>query len=81
MIFKKKRIYYMNKETGYEGYLYGKSSFVLKNEEIGHYMHTGSRSINTFEELKEQVDDAPNFFKMILQNKDDEIVLKKYDIS
>lgn len=69
----------MNKETGYEGYLYGKSSFVLKNEELGYYMHTGSRSINTFEELKEQVDDAPNFFKMILQNKDDEIVLKKYD--
>ena len=35
-------------------------------------MHTGSRSINTFEELKELVDDAPNFFEMILQNKDKE---------
>lgn len=68
----KNKIYYKNKETGYEGYLYGESSYVLKNEELGHYMHTGSRSINTFEELKEQVDEAPKFFKMLLQNKDKE---------
>lgn len=62
-----KKIHYKNKDTGYEGYLYGESSFVLKNEELGHYMHTGSRSINTFEELKEQVDEAPKFFEMLLQ--------------
>lgn len=62
-----KKIHYKNKDTGYEGYLYGESSFVLKNEELGHYMHTGSRSINTFEELKELVDDAPKFFEMLLQ--------------
>jgi hypothetical protein len=30
-------------------------------------MHTGSRSINTCEELKKQVDEAPNFFEKILQ--------------
>lgn len=66
------KIYYKNEETGYEGYLYGESSYVLKNEELGHYMHTGSRSINTFEELKEHVDEAPKLFKMLLQIKDKE---------
>ena len=62
-----KNIHYKNEKTGFEGILYGESSLVIKNEKIGYYMHTGSRSINTFEELKEQVDEAPNFFKKILQ--------------
>ncbi|HAV89730.1 MAG TPA: hypothetical protein DCW44_00410 [Eubacterium sp.] len=66
----KNYIHYKNEETGYEGYLYGESSLVIKNEKIGYYMHTGSRSINTFEELKKQVDEAPKFFETILQDEE-----------
>lgn len=60
-----KYIHYKNEETGYEGYLYGESSLVLKNYELGHYMHTGSRNINTYDELKELVDSEPIFVKTI----------------
>lgn len=62
-----KNIHYKNEETGFEGTLYGESSLVIKNEKIGYYMHTGSRNINTYDELKEQVDEAPKFFEMLLQ--------------
>ena len=72
MIKKKNKIHYKNKKTGYEGYLYGESSLAIKNEKIGYYMHTGSRSINTFEELKKLVDEAPKFFETIHQNRDKE---------
>jgi hypothetical protein len=60
-----KNIHYKNKETGFEGTLYGESSLVIKNEKIGYYMHTGSRNINTYDELKELVDSEPRFIKTI----------------
>lgn len=60
-----KNIHYKNEETGFEGTLYGESSLVIKNEKIGYYMHTGSRNINTYDELKELVDSEPRFIKTI----------------
>ena len=57
-------IIYQNKD-GYFGKLYGKSSMILMHESGSPYLHTGSRSINTLEELKELVDDFPNFIKKL----------------
>ena len=60
-------ITYENDE--YVGKLYGKSSMIIKHKSGSPSLHTGSRSINTYEELKEQVDGFPEFLK-ILENAD-----------
>lgn len=59
-----KTITYENKE-GYVGKLYGESSMVIMHWSGTPYMHTGSRSINTYEELKEAVDNYPEFIKSL----------------
>ena len=59
-----KTITYVNKE-GYIGKLYGKSSMVIMHQSGTPYMHTGSRSINTYEELKEAVDSYPEFLRKL----------------
>ena len=59
-----KTITYENKE-GYIGKLYGKSSMVIMHKSGTPYLHTGSRTINTYEELKEEVDSYPEFIKAL----------------
>ena len=59
-----KTITYENKE-GYIGKLYGKSSMVIMHKSGTPYLHTGSRTINTYEELKEEVDSYPEFLRKL----------------
>lgn len=61
------KIYYKNEETGFEGILYGESSLIIKNDKIGYYMHTGSRNINTYDELKELVDSEPRLINRFIK--------------
>ena len=55
-------------ENGYCGCLYGKSSMSIfkDNKEV---LHTGSRNINTADELYEQLSEMPSFMEM-LANRD-----------
>lgn len=59
-----KTITYESKE-GYIGKLYGKSSMVIMHKSGTPYLHTGSRTINTYEELKKEVDNYPIFLKIL----------------
>lgn len=54
-------------ENGYTGQLYGKSSYKIVDPYGKEVFHTGYRTINTFEELKEDVDGFPAFREMILK--------------
>lgn len=56
---------------GYTGQLYGKSSYRIVDKYGKEVFHTGFRTINTFEELKEDVDDFPAFLEMLLKHFDD----------
>lgn len=58
-------------DNGYTGVLYGESSFSVYDESGKEVMHTGSRNINTYEELKEQVDEFPKFMAILEQRWDD----------
>ena len=51
-------------ENGYTGILYGEHSLVVlkNNQEV---LHTGSRLINTKEELYNYLGDIPNFLKQL----------------
>jgi len=51
--------------NGYSGILYGKSSMAIVNPEGKEVMHTGHRTPNTFEELKEIVDTMPEFIEKL----------------
>lgn len=48
-------------ENGYTGVLYGRSSFAISDPSGKEVLHTGSRNINTLEELKKHVDGYPAF--------------------
>lgn len=48
-------------DNGYTGVLYGESSLSVYDESGKEVMHTGSRNINTYEELKEHIDGFPVF--------------------
>ncbi len=50
-------------DNGYTGVLYGKKSFLVKKDNMTVF-HTGSRNINTYEELVEEVEKFPEFMKM-----------------
>lgn len=52
-------------DNGYTGVLYGKSSMVIYKPDGTESMHTGSRSINTYEELVKVVDKHPKFIEML----------------
>ena len=53
-------------DNGYTGKLYGKTSMVIFETKTGEErLHTGFRRTNTLEELKEQVEDFPNFLKSL----------------
>ena len=48
-------------ENGYTGVLYGESSMVIYDANGKESMHTGSRGINTYDELVELVEDYPRY--------------------
>lgn len=52
-------------DNGYTGVLYGKSSLAIFKPDGTESMHTGSRSINTYEELVRVVDEHPKFIEML----------------
>lgn len=51
--------------NGYTGILYGKSSLSIKDSNGKEVLHTGSRNVNTMEELKDLVDRHPEFMEML----------------
>lgn len=51
--------------NGYTGVLYGKRSLAIFNPDGTESMHTGSRNINTYEELVRIVDEHPKFIEML----------------
>lgn len=51
--------------NGYTGVLYGERSLAIFNPDGTESMHTGSRNINTYEELVKAVDDHPRLIKML----------------
>lgn len=55
-------------ENGYTGRLYGESSLVIFNPDGTESMHTGSRNINTYDELKEVVEKHPQFIEMLMKH-------------
>lgn len=57
--------------NGYTGVLYGESSLIIYAPDGTESMHTGSRNINTYEELVKVVDEHPNFLKMLQSIADD----------
>lgn len=52
-------------DNGYTGILYGKSSFAILDKDGKTVFHTGSRTINTYDELVEKVNDFPNFLELL----------------
>lgn len=51
--------------NGYTGIMYGLSSMAIFDKDGKEAMHTGFRSMNTKEELKEFVDKFPEFLAML----------------
>lgn len=60
-------VYYS--ENGYTGILYGKSSYIITDSRGREVFHTGVRNINTFDELKADVNDFPRFLKILMEAK------------
>lgn len=56
-------------ENGYSGTLYGKSSLSIRDRKGREVLHTGSRAIETLEELKELVDNHPEFARILTEGK------------
>lgn len=54
-------------ENGYRGVLYGKSSMAVYDSNGVEHFHTGSRVINTLEELKEFVDGFEDFMAVLME--------------
>ena len=52
---------------GYTGQLYGKSSYRIVDKYGKEVFHTGFRAINTFEELKADIDEFPVVYEKILK--------------
>lgn len=55
-------------DNGYTGVLYGKSSMIIYKPDGTESMHTGSRNINTYEELVRIVDEHPKFIEMLMKH-------------
>lgn len=53
--------------NGYRGVLYGKSSYAIYDKTGREVFHTGFRAFNSYDELKRQVDDFPNFINMLAE--------------
>ena len=52
-------------ENGYTGILYGHSSYAIYDKDGNEVLHTGSRSINTYDELVKSIEDYPEFLKRL----------------
>ena len=61
---KDKTIKYTSK-NGYTGVLYDETSMVIFDSNGKECSHTGSRGINTYDELVNLVEDYPNFRKAL----------------
>lgn len=59
-------------ENGYRGVMYGKSSMAVYDKNGVERMHTGSRGINTLEELKEFVDGFEDFMALLMEEERNE---------
>ena len=57
--------------NGYTGVLYGQSSLAIYDKTGKEVMHTGSRSINSYDELVDMVEDYPKFRQMLLEHLDE----------
>ena len=55
-------------DNGYTGQIYGKSSFRIVDPYGKEVFHTGFRTIETEEELKEEVDTFPDFMRVLEQS-------------
>lgn len=51
--------------NGYRGVLYGKSSLIIWDPNGNTSMHTGSRNIETYDELVKVVDEWPETLKLL----------------
>lgn len=67
-------------ENGYSGKLYGKASMSIFDKYGKEVMHTGSRTPNTLEELKEVVDRFSTFMEMLRSIPSDDLEDKEDDI-
>jgi hypothetical protein len=56
--------------NGYTGVLYGKSSMIIYDADGKEVLHTGSRTPNTLEELKEVVEKMPKLMRELEENWD-----------
>lgn len=54
-------------DNGYTGMLYGKSSLAIYDSNGIETMHTCHRSINTYEELVDMVEEHPMFMENLLK--------------
>ena len=52
-------------ENGFMGVLYGKSSMAVYGPDGHEVLHTGSRNVNTKEELQEILANMPEFMKTL----------------
>ena len=57
--------------NGYTGVMGGVSSMAVYDKDGKEAFHTGFRSLNTEEELKEFVDSFPEFMEMLFSQEDD----------
>ncbi len=64
----KKMIKYTSEKNGYTGVLFGESSMSIFNPDGVETLHTGSRTINTLEDLKEFVDEVPILMDQIRED-------------
>ena len=59
-------------ENGYSGTLYGESSMSIYRPDGHECLHTGSRGINTEEELMDLLAGMPEFFGKMAKEEEDE---------
>lgn len=60
---------YYRSDNGYSGALYGESTMSIFDRTGREVLHTGSRNINTEEELIEVVEHFPEFLKIMYGDK------------
>ena len=60
-------------ENGYKGILYGRSSFSIRDKDGKEVFHTGFRKINTYEELVKEVEEFPEFIRILFSKDWDEV--------
>ena len=58
-------------KNGYTGILYGEKSLAVFDKKGRERMHTGFRTINTYDELVEFVEEFPDFMKLLCENWDE----------